>query len=175
MVRRARLSTPALAGLLALLCAAALAASAIGRHLLSLKLGDTLEVIQKVYPPKGDWPRFRDALGIVHYTMDKGTAKKLPDEVLKMRVGLRRGRLVHLQLIYGAEASRKKPLSELVLDLSLAYGEPRRSGEAYWWSDGDAVVRASNAELPARSAGDDKNVEMLTSLELMEHDVFRSK
>lgn len=179
MGRDAKRSIPRLAALLALALSASLPAAAartaIQRHLVSLKLGDTLEMIRKVYPPKGDWPTYRDSLGIVHYTVEKGIAKRFPGDVLKMRLGLRHGRLVHLQLIYGPEASRKKPLSELVEDLSLAYGEPRRSGEAYWWSDGGTVARASNAELPVRSAGDDRNVEMLTSLEMMEHDVFRSR
>jgi len=168
-----------LAALLALtLCvppAGAAAGTPIQRHLVSLKLGDTLELIRKVYPPKGDWPSYRDAWGIVHYTVEKGKAKQFPGDVLKMRLGLWRGRLVHLQLIYDPKASRKKSLHELVGDMSLAYGEPRRSGETYWWSDGGAVMRASNAELPVRSAGDDRNVEMLTSLELMRHDVFRAK
>ncbi|MBI5244549.1 MAG: hypothetical protein HY922_12855 [Elusimicrobia bacterium] len=145
----------------------------IQRHLISVKLGDSIEVVQKIYPPKSEWPAFRDKLGLTRYTVEKGAAKQLPDDVYKLRFGMRRKRLVYLQVIYSAQSSRKKPLSELVAEMLLDYGEPRRSGEAYWWSDGSTVARASNVELPVVSAGDDRNVEMLTSLEIMDHDVFR--
>lgn len=145
----------------------------IQRHLVSLKLGDSIDDVQQIYPPKSEWPSFRDKLGLKRYTVEQGAAKALPEDVYKLRFGLRRKTLVYLQVIYSAESSRKKPLSELVAEMLLEYGEPRRSGETYWWSDGATVIRASNVELPVVSAWDDRNVEMLTSIEIMDHGVFR--
>jgi hypothetical protein len=158
---------------LAVLLALPAAAARIQRQLVDLQLGDTRDVIEKVYPPRKDWKSYKDKAGFEHIVVGKDDAKGFPEKAAEMRLILKRGRLVLLQLVYDAEASRKKPLGELVDELALAYGEPHRAGEAYWWGDSGVVVRAKNAELPVK--GGDDRVELRTSLELMVRDVFRPR
>ena len=48
------------------------------------------------------------------------------------------------------EETRRKPLEDVVLDLSLMYGEPRRVGETYFWHGGGLVMAASVNSMPTR-------------------------
>ena len=142
----------------------------IQRYLASLRLGDTLEQIQKIYPPKREWSRYREPGGeVVRIIMERGYAEWFPPKVDTIRLGMRRGRLIHVQLIYGKRESRRKPLQEVVKDLSLVYGEPRRSGETYFWFDDSAVIAASNVGVPS---GRKQAKELRTSIELMERGYF---
>ena len=86
-----------------------------------------------------------------------------------MRLGFQGIFLVHIQVIYTKEYSRKKPIGELVNDLSLIYGEPRRVDETYFWWDGNTVIAVSDAMM---ASPDGRGMELRTSLELMEFELF---
>lgn len=146
------------------------AEAGLQRYLVSLKLGDNMAQIEQVYPPTRQWSKFKEPGGkVVRYTVDRGFAKWFPVKVSTVRLGMRFGRLVHIQVVYDRDHSREKPLNELVVDLSLLYGEPRREGESYFWSDSNTVLCASHAEILG-ATGDSK--EFRTSLELMERSYF---
>ncbi|MFH1725155.1 MAG: hypothetical protein ABII00_11125 [Elusimicrobiota bacterium] len=153
---------------------AALPASAgsvsIQRYLESLKLGDGLKQIEIVYPPQKKWPKYTEPGGkIVRIEVERGFAKYFPAGTRTIRLRLRRDRLVHIQVIYDKEQSRRKPLDQLVVDLALIYGEPRRAGETYFWWDSGTVVAASYAEV---LSGEGEGKALRTSLELMERPYF---
>lgn len=158
------------ASLLALLLALPASAARIQRLLADLQLGDDRAMVEKVYPPKKEWKVLKDKAGYERLTLVPGDAKNFPEGVAELRLALKRGRLVLIQLVYDAEASRKKPLNRLVRELQMAYGEARRAGQAYWWAGSGAVVRAKDAELPV--PGKEERVELRTSLELMDRDLF---
>jgi hypothetical protein len=144
--------------------------NAIQQYLVSLRLGDNLDQIKMIYPPTQDWPKFREPGGrVVRINIERGYSKWFPPGVATLRLGMRRGRLVHMQVIHDRDESRRKPLEQLVLDLALVYGEPRRSGEAYFWADGSRILAASNAEI---ATGREEEVEVRTSLELMDEDYY---
>ncbi|HAH08064.1 MAG TPA: hypothetical protein DCM05_16330 [Elusimicrobia bacterium] len=159
-----------LLALLLVLSAVPASAARIQRLLADLQLGDTRDMVEKVYPPKKTWKVVKDKAGFERITLVPGDAKGFPETLAELRLTLRRGRLVLIQLVYDEDASRKTPLNELVGELSLAYGEARRAGQAYWWSGSGAVVRARQAELKA--PGKEERVELRTSLELMDRDLF---
>lgn len=142
----------------------------IQRYLESLKLGDSITEIEYVFPPKRKWSTYREAAGnLTRVLLDRTQAKFFPIEAESMRLGFRGRRLVHIQVIYSKEYSRKKPLGELVVDLSLIYGEPRRLDETYFWWDASTVIVVSDAMM---AAVDGKGMELRTSLELMELELF---
>ncbi|MFA5140132.1 MAG: hypothetical protein WC728_12950 [Elusimicrobiota bacterium] len=158
------------AAILALFLGSARAQTAIQQYLVSLRLGDTLEQIKMIYPPTQEWPKFREPGGrVVRINIERGYSKWFPPGVATLRLGMRRGRLVHMQLIHDRDESKRKPLEQLVLDLALVYGEPRRSGEAYFWADGSRILAVSNEELPT---GREEEREVRTSLELMDEDYY---
>ena len=162
-----RFWTPALTLALAF-AAPASCADALGRYLLSLKLGDTIKEIESVYPPKKKWRKYREPGGQVdRILMEAGSAKWFPAKVEELRLGISRGVLVHLQIVYKKEYSQQKPVGELVRDYSLIYGEPRRYGEVYFWWDAQTVLAVSNAEVKTT-----EGVELRTGLELMEKSYF---
>ena len=173
MSRAARLL---LAAALLLAPAAALRSSAeeeesvpIQRYLESLRLGDYLKEVQLVYPPVREWPSYREPGGsITKFHVERAYAKYMPYEVDVIRLGMRWGRLVHLQIVYSDKYAREKPLEKLVVDLSLIYGEPIRRGMVYSWQDGRTLLRAFNEEMPSP---DGRAIEMRTSLEIMDRDV----
>lgn len=154
--------------------------ASIQRYLASLELGDTLEVVKQVYPPTADWTAEKlPEEGLSRIVIGRGQAKGLPGQAERLTLDFRRGRLVYLRLVYDSESSRKKPLEEVAVDLSLMYGEAHRSGVSYWWGDSDTVIRVSYEEL-ALGEGDErrlrpKSVELRTSIELMERKIFRLK
>jgi len=155
--------------LLAFAPAAAEEAS-IQHYLESIILGDTVEQVEMVYPPKKKWPRSREPkTRLDRIELEKGTAKFFPAWARKMLLGLRRGRVARIQVIYDKARSRKKPLELLAVDYSLVYGEPRRIGETYCWWDSSRVLVASNVQIPS---GRGKGKEVRTSLELMERKYF---
>jgi hypothetical protein len=165
---------------LAVLPASARQDASIQRYLASLELGDTLEIIKRVYPPVHEWSVEKLPEGeLSRVVIERGQAKGLPGQMDRLTLDLRRGRLVYMRLVYDADSSRKKPLGEVVVDLSLMYGEPHRSGVSYWWGDSKTVIRAANEELvlgekEARKVRP-KSVELRTSIELMERKIFQSK
>src|SRR5947208_2240531 len=90
--------------------------------------------------------------GIIRIEVERAQAKSFPAAVSMMRLWLKWKRLVRVQMIYEKEYSRRKPLSKIVTDYEVIYGEPRRTGLKYFWQDSSTVMRASNAELPSEEA-----------------------
>ena len=166
--------------LLASLAAAALlfaeSASAeprVQEYLESLRIGDTLEQVQIIYPPTRQWTKFREpGGGVVRMIVERSSSKWFPSGVGVLRLGMRRDRLVHIQAVYDKDEARRKPLENLVADLSLLYGEPRRAGETYFWLDGRLVMSASNVEVASEVGG---GKEIRTSLELMDRRYFKPR
>ena len=145
----------------------------VQRNLESLKLGDKLESVRLVYPPipDKDWSKSREPFGgLERISIVKGQAKYLPPEVESLTMGFRRGRLVTLEVLYGREFSKKKPLERLVSDLSLEYGEPRRKGEAYFWWDSSTVLVAAQLLQPDPKG---KGEELRSTLSVMDKGYFR--
>lgn len=159
--------------LLLLLCAPALASDSpdLPRCWTGLCLGDTIEQVRRIYPPKRDWSSYREPGGeVVRIHVERAYAKAFPPGTETMRLGMSGGRLVHFQLIYDKDASRRMPLDKLVVELSMSYGEPRRVGLRYFWEDGDTVLVARNAEVPSP---DGKGSMLRASVELMDAGVSR--
>ncbi|OIO08058.1 MAG: hypothetical protein AUJ52_08940 [Elusimicrobia bacterium CG1_02_63_36] len=156
--------------LLALLASLSDAGVALQRYLESLKLGDTLKEVEIVYPPRRNWGSYRDPRGnLRRVLLDRSQAKYFPVDAENLRLGFSGERLAHIQVIYTREASKKKPLGNLVVDLSLIYGEPRRIDETYFWWDNDTVIAVSDAML---ASPDGRGSELRTSLELMDYELF---
>ena len=145
----------------------------IRQDLAGLRLGDTLEDVQTIYPPATDWPAWVDPRGAVkRYKVERHMAKAFPTWTTVMNLGFKRGRLVEIQLIYSAERTRQKPHEELAADLSLKYGQPQRDDARFWWSDGDTVLRVFPAEIPVVKDGV-KAVEWRTSEQVLREDLYR--
>ncbi len=162
--------------LLALLLLAAPAFAADDRIrpvLAELRLGDTLEEVQSIYPPAADWPSWVDPRGRVkRYKLEPNMAKAFPTWTSVLHLGFKRGKLVEIQVIYNAKRSRDKPHEELAADLSLQYGDPQRENDRFWWSDGDTVLRVFPAEIPAFKDGE-RTVEWRTAMQILRQDLYK--
>lgn len=138
------------------------------RYLASLRLGDSLKQIEQIYPPSRNWPQHKEPGGKVdRIRIERGYSKWFPSKVRTVSLGMRRGKLVQLKLIYNKVHSRAKPLGELVVDLSLIYGEPRRYRHKYFWWDAKTVLAVYDTPIKTRSG-----IELRTSIELMEKRYF---
>lgn len=145
----------------------------VQRSIESLKLGDKLEHVKLVYPPvpNREWSKSREPFGgVERIHIQRGQAKHLPDAVDFLLLGFKRGRLVTLEVRYGREYSKKRPLHLLVADLSLEYGEPRRQGESYFWWD-DSTVLVATQVLQPHPSGDGE--ELRSSLSVMDRAYFK--
>lgn len=126
---------------------------ALQRYMVNLRLGDSLEDVRRVYPPAQEWPVV-DARGVTRYKVARGQAKSYPAHVETLYLGFRRGRLVEIEVVYDEKKSREKPVERLAGDYALVYGDSRRSGNRFWWSDGATVLRIFPAEIPLSKDGD---------------------
>lgn len=145
----------------------------VQRHLADLQLGDSLEDVQRVYPPASDWPSHIEPRGrVTRYRVERGTAKAFPLWTQTMWLGFKRGRLVEIQVIYDLKRTREKPHEELAADLALTYGEPTRSGRVFWWADGRTVLRVFPAETPVLKDGETVT-EWRTALQVIEKGLFQ--
>lgn len=141
----------------------------VQRYLESLRLGDYLKEIKIVYPPLREWPSFREPGGkITRFHIERAYAKNFPWDIDALRLGMRWGRLVHIQVVYNERYAKEKPLEKLVLDLSMIYGEPQRRGMVYLWQDKATVLRVFNEESPS---ADGQAVELKPSIEIYERGV----
>ena len=123
---------------------------AIQRNLADLHLGDNIEEVQLIYPPAQEWPAQEERrVHVTRLRVEREAAKSFPSDAQVLWLGLRRGRLVDIQIIYDARYSRRRPAERLAQDLALIYGEPHRSNDKFWWTDGRTVLRVFDAELPA--------------------------
>lgn len=163
------MNTALLLPLLLALGASAADKGTLQRYTQSLLLGDTMEQILQVYPPLKKWPKTREPnqrFDRIH--MERDSAKDYPAEAEEIILGMRFGKLAHIQVIFTEEYSRRKPLDKLVVDLSLMYGEPRRVGEVYAWWDGSTAIVASNVPAPGEEG------DLRTSFELMEKPLLKA-
>jgi hypothetical protein len=141
----------------------------IQRYLESLRLGDYMKEIRTVYPPLREWPNFKEPGGkITRYHVERAYAKNLPWDIDTLRLGMRWGRLVHIQAVYNERYAREKPLEKMVVELSMIYGEPSRRGMVYTWRDKKTVLRVFNEESPS---ADGRAVEFKPSMEIYERGV----
>jgi hypothetical protein len=146
--------------------------ASIARYLVNLYLGDTMEDIQRAYPPAQEWPvSVVGKAKVKRYRVDRAYTKFPAPHVDTMWLGMRHGQLVEIQLIYTAAYSHSTPVAKLVDDLSLSYGTPSSNGTKFWWKDGGVVLRVFNAEVPTLRDGG-AVVELRTSLQLMQANLF---
>lgn len=146
----------------------------IQRKLAHLVLGDHLEDIEKIYQPAHEWPSKRELKRGVNRIRIERSAVKYPEaHVDTMFLGMRKDRLVEIQLVYDAAYTRSKSVEELAGELALIYGEPRHSQGKFWWSDGKTVLRTFYAEVP--SSQDGGAVELRTSLQVMNAGLFEKE
>lgn len=145
----------------------------IQRYLAELQLGDSLEDVQRIYPPAQDWPSHVDPRGrVTRYRVEREYAKAFPAWTQALMLGFKRGRLVDIQVVYNQKRSREKPYEELAGDLSLTYGEPERTGEKFWWNDGKTVLRVFPVEVPTFVDGE-RGVEWRTSIQVLDKGLFK--
>lgn len=142
------------------------------RYLVDLTLGDNLSEVKRRYPPSRKWPFYRDSHArVTRYRVERRWAKSFPANVQTLHLGLSEGRLVDIQVIYDEKFSHSKTYEQLAGDLALLYGEPRRSGGRFRWSDDATVLRVFPAEIqdPKRGA---HAVSWRTSIQVYERGVL---
>ncbi len=141
----------------------------VQRYLESLKLGDKLEHVKIIYPPTRDWSRSREPRGVDRVLIQRGQAKYVPEAAESLTLDFKHGRLVRLEVLYDRAYSKKKPLERVVEDLSLDYGEPRRSGDSYFWWDSSTVLVAAQTTVPDPKGNGE---EVRTTLAVMDRSHF---
>mgnify|MGYP001565620057 FL=1 len=145
---------------------------AIQRYLAELQLGDSLEDVQRIYPPASDWPSHIDPRGrVTRYRIERAYAKSFPLWTQAMMLGFKRGKLVDIQVIYNAKRSGEKTAEELARDLTLTYGEGDRSGDKFWWTDSRTVMRVFPVEVPTFADGV-RGVAWHTSIQVLEKNLY---
>ena len=123
-------------------------ATPIERALFGLRLGDALEDVRRVYPPAAEWPSQAKPHSVTRYRLTREMAKGFPRSVEALYVGFRNGALVEIEADYDEKKSGDQTVEKLAGEYALTYGEARRSGERFWWSDGRTVLRVFPAEVP---------------------------
>ena len=153
----------------ALLLAAARPARAADKLqpiLAHLRLGYSLKQVQTIYPPAGGrkWTSFVEPRGhLERYRVGRNDLRKPDPRIDVLSLGFRKGRLVDVQLVYDAANTRASSVDQRAGEWALIYGEPQRSDDgAYYWDDGDTVLRVFAAETPVLD-GRTPSVELRTS------------
>ena len=123
-------------------------ATPIQRYMVSLQLGDNIEEVRRTYPPAQEWPSVETRGGVTRYRVERSMAKAFPSHVATFFLGFKKGKLVEIQVVYDEKKSRAQTAEKLAGEYALVYGEPRRSGDRFWWSDGSTILRVFPAELP---------------------------
>jgi hypothetical protein len=145
----------------------------IQRYLAELELGDSLKDVQRIYAPAHPWSSHIEPRGrVTRYRVERSAAKSFPLWAQELVLGFKRGRLVDIQVIYDAERSRKKTFEDLARDISLTYGEGERSGNKFWWVDGNTVMRVFPVEVPTLKDGV-SGAEWRTSFQILEKDLYK--
>lgn len=141
---------------------------AIQRYLAELQLGDSLEDVQRIYPPAQDWPSYIDPRGrVTRYRVEREYAKSFPSWTQALLLGFKRGKLVDIQVVYNKKRSGEKTAEELARDLSLTYGEGERTRDKFWWTDSRTVLRVFPVEVPTFKDGE-RGVEWRTSIQVLD-------
>ena len=82
--------------------------ASIQRYLGHLYLGDTLEEVRRVYPPAQEWPSFVEPRGhVTRIRVERGYVKSMPLDIDTLWLGMKKGRLVEIQLVYDAGFTRR--------------------------------------------------------------------
>lgn len=150
-------------------------APAIQRHLAYLHLGDSLESVQKIYPPARDWPSYVEPRGhVTRIKVESYFAKKFPAKADTLWLGFKGGSLVEVQLIYDEQYTAEKTVEALAGDLALIYGEASRTDDKFWWMDDASALRVFYTQVPMMRAGR-RVVELRTTIQLMERALFRRR
>ena len=145
------------------------------RYLAHLYLGDSREIVERMYPPLRDWPTHVVPRGKVsRIRIEAASAKSFPRTLDTMWVGMKKDRVVEILLIYDAETTREKSVEVVADELALIYGEPKRTETKFWWSDNDTVLRVYYTELPVLK-GKEPGVELRTTLQIMERYLFQPR
>jgi hypothetical protein len=138
-----------------------------------MHLGGSLADVQRLYPPEREWPAVVESRsGARRFRVERGAAKSFPPGVQTIWLGFRKRRLAEIQLVYDLPSSRRKSAEALAQDMALVYGEPRRSSDKYWWSDGRTVLRVFDAELEG-AARESSSVSLRTSIQIIEQALSR--
>ncbi len=146
---------------------------AIQRHLAELQLGDSLEDVQRIYEPAQDWPSHIDPRGrVTRYRVERAYAKRFPLWTQALMLGFKGGKLVAIQVVYNDKRSDEKTTEELARDLSLTYGEGRRAGDVFWWTDSRTVIRVFPVEVPTFKDGV-RGVKWHTSIQVIEKGLYK--
>jgi hypothetical protein len=124
------------------------------RYLVSLQLGDSLEEVRRTYPPAQEWPSVDTRGGVTRYRVERGMAKAFPSRVETLFLGFKKGKLAEIQVVYDEKKSRSQTAEKLAGEYALVYGEAKRNGDRFYWSDGDTVLRVFPAEVPVVSDGE---------------------
>lgn len=144
----------------------------IERKLADLYLGDEIDDIQSIYRPAQEWPSHIEPRGrVTRFRVERAYMKSPPRNVETLWLGMKKGRLAEIQIIYDSAHTRRKPVEALAGELASIYGEPQRSGNRFWWSDGRTVLRVFYAEV-ALLKGRGRGVELRTSIQVMEEGLF---
>jgi hypothetical protein len=138
------------------------------RYLVDVQLGDGIEEVRRVYPPATDWPATEQAnAGVTRYKLERGTTKVFPPRVQTLYLGFKRDRLVEIEVVYDEKKSHAQTVEKVAGQYSLVYGEPKRSDDRFWWSDGRTVLRVFPAEIPILKDGEHA-VEWRTAVQVFE-------
>ena len=131
-------------------------ATPIQRSLAGLHLGGSLRSVRRIYPPALEWPStVEKRAGVTRYRVERAAAKAFPARVETLYLGFKKGSLVEIEAVYDEEKSRAQTVEKLAGEYALAYGEAKRAGESFRWSDAKTVLRIFPAETPI--AADGKN------------------
>jgi hypothetical protein len=142
---------------------------AMQRYLVDLSLGDSLERVRGVYPPGQEWPAtVEPRTGVTRYRVERGGAKVFPPRVETLYLGFKKDRLVEIEVVYDEKRSRVQTVGKLAGEYALVYGEGKRSGDRFYWSDGKTVLRVFPAEIPIVKDGEHA-VEWRTAVQIFDH------
>ena len=144
------------------------------RYLVHVQLGDGLERVRRVYPPAEEWPAtVEPRTGVTRYKVQRGTAKAFPPKIETLYLGFKKGVLVEIEIVYDEKESRVLTVGKTAGDYALVYGEARRSGDLFFWSDGKTVLRVFPAEVPIASDGEHA-VAWRTAVQVFDKGLFKA-
>jgi hypothetical protein len=147
--------------------------AAMQRYLANLSLGDTLREIHLIYRPAQEWPSYVEPKGRVDRIKVEGSwVKSMPLHIETLWLGMKKGRLAQIQVIYDAAYTLKKPWWAVAEEIAGIYGAPSCGEDSCSWSDDQIVLTVFDAQLPALKWGK-QNIERRTAVELVEENLPR--
>jgi hypothetical protein len=144
------------------------------RYLVHVQLGDGIERVRRVYPPASEWPAtVEPRTGVTRYKVERGNAKAFPSKVETLYLGFKKGSLVEIEVVYDEKQSRALTVGKVAGEYALVYGEARRSGDLFFWSDGSTVLRVFPAEIPITKDGEHA-VSWRTAVQVFDKGLFKA-